>query len=148
MDRLLKILTFSFLLFFGSSFTPPDNGSLIIDIQNINGGTGIIWIGIYDSADNYLVKEKAILKEVKINAAGPKKIQIEDLPYGNYAVALFHDLNENGEMDRDWLGIPSEPFAFSGQPTSRFRLPRFEEVKFTFSPGSATLTTHLQRWWD
>jgi uncharacterized protein (DUF2141 family) len=36
-------------------------------------------------------------------------------------------------MDRNWLGLPSEPYALSGHPKFRFGPPTFEDVKFGFN---------------
>ena len=33
-------------------------------------------------------------------------------PYGDYGVAVFHDENSNGKMDKYVLGIPLEPYGF------------------------------------
>ena len=34
---------------------------------------------------------------------------------GNYAVAIIQDLDENGELNKNFLGIPKEPYGFSGK---------------------------------
>lgn len=132
-------------------FTPHENkdkGQLVIQVDNISQNTGIIWVGIYNSVENYLVKEKAIVEGIKVSNTESQKLVIEDLPYGTYAVALFHDINANGEMDRNLLGIPSEPYAFSQKPKSKWRIPKFEEVKFTFSHHQQQLHTTLIKWWQ
>ena len=126
---------------------PNDSGHLIIDINNIKSDKGIIWVGIYDSKKNYLIKEQAIIERLDVQDASPKqKITIKSLKYGEYAIALFHDLNGNGELDRNFFGIPSEPFAFSKKPRSRWRLPRFDEIKFEFKKDKQVLPTNLQKW--
>src|SRR5262245_49789263 len=42
-----------------------------------------------------------------------KTRRINDVPYGDYGVAVFHDENSNGKMDKYVLGIPLEPYGFS-----------------------------------
>ena len=43
-------------------------------------------------------------------------ISIKDFPYriglpeGEYAISLFHDENENKELDTNFIGIPKEAF--------------------------------------
>ena len=140
----------SFLLFIPSISLPnlPDQGTLELEVQNIQTESGMIWVGLYRTADDFLIKEKAILVGVEVEAKGPMIIEVPDLKYGDYALAIFHDENNNGEMDRNLVGIPSEPFAFSKPPVSKFRIPTFEEVKFTFHPQKAKLTTKLKKWWQ
>ncbi len=136
------------LLLVSASFRSEPSGVLTIEIDNIQKAEGTIWVGIYNSETNFLIKEKAILEEIKINQAGTQTIDIPGLKYGQYAVAIFHDENNNGEMDRNLLGIPSEPFAFSKTPKSKWRLPRFDEVKFSFSHPRQKLSAHLKKWWE
>ncbi len=139
------------ILAFSYGFTnleKEEMGKLIIKINNVSKDRGVIWIGLYDSADTYLIKEKSILKKIDVSQKGYHEMVIDSLPYGIYAMALFHDINANGEMDRNLLGIPSEPYAFSKKPKSKWRLPKFDEVKFNFSQDVQEIDTKLKKWWD
>ena len=127
--------------------TPLEKGILSLKVQNIAEAEGMIWVGIYKSQEDFLIKEKATLIGVKVESTNEMLIEVPDLSFGEYAMAIFHDENNNGEMDRNIVGIPSEPFAFSKKPKSRFRLPKFEEVKFTFDEQNLSLTTKLNKWW-
>lgn len=137
-----------FLLF--TSFQSPGEkaGTLILEIDNVRTQEGIIWVGIYDSEDNYMVKEKAIVEGIEVRSTGQVQFKMEAFPYGQYAIALFHDINGNGELDRNLVGIPSEPYAFSQELKSKWRLPRFKEVKFQFSHSRQVLRTELRKWWE
>jgi len=146
-----KVLVALLTLFLLTGFTLPnrvETGHLIITVDNINRTKGTIWIGLYDSADNYLIKEKSILKKIDVTQKGSSQLVVDNLPFGIYAVALFHDINANGEMDKNLLGIPSEPYAFSKKPKSKWRVPKFDEVKFNFSKDQQQLKTKLKKWWD
>jgi uncharacterized protein (DUF2141 family) len=143
---------FFFLLFllYPGNYPTNDNltGNLLIDLDNIKTAQGIIWIGIYDSEENYMIKERAIVEGVNVTQTGKLQINIPDLQYGTYAIAIFHDINGNGLLDRNLIGIPSEPYAFSKKPKSKWRLPRFHEVKFDFTNSNQILNTKLAKWWD
>lgn len=117
-----------------------------LTVSNIQQVQGMIWIGLYDSEETFLIKEKAIVKGYLVQQKGDMTIALPDVPYGTYAVALFHDLNNNGVLDQNVLGVPREPYAFSGELQSQWRLPRFAEVKHTFAPGRATLALKLEKW--
>ncbi len=127
---------------------PAEDGQLIIEIDNVKEAKGTIWVGIYDSEDNYLVKEKAIVQGFKVERTGAARFSIPGLPYGTYAVALFHDVNDNGELDRNFFGIPTEPFAFSRPPRTKWRLPTFTEVSFQFRNNTQRLKISLREWYD
>ena len=130
-------------------FNGSQTSNLTVQIDNVESTSGVIWVGVYDSADNFLNKDKAILKRIEIRHPGVVSLRISDLLYGkDYAVAVLHDLNNNGDLDRNFFGIPTEPFAFSGTIHSSWRAPRFDEVKFRLVRYEQTVYLHLKSWWD
>jgi uncharacterized protein (DUF2141 family) len=142
---------FSLLLIIHSFFFGPtfvEKGTLIVEVQNIQVDQGMVWLGIYRSEDDFMIKEKSILLGEQVQNQEQMTLQIPDLPFGEYAFAIFHDENNNGTMDQNLVGIPSEPFAFSKKPPSKFRLPKFDEVKFNFQKEQLKITAELKKWWQ
>ena len=129
-----------------SPVLPEEEGILRLAVSNVKTAEGWIWVGVYDSEENFLIKEKAIIKGVEVSDVGTVQMSVDEVKYGNCAVAVFHDINGNGEMDRNWIGIPTEPYAFSRKPRSKWRLPRFEEVVFDFEPQHTGLAVKLSKW--
>jgi uncharacterized protein (DUF2141 family) len=68
-------------------------------------------------------------------AAGKPHLHLDHVPPGRYAIAVFHDENSNRTLDK-LAGIPKEGFAFSRNPSIRFRAPRFEDVAVDLTPGA------------
>lgn len=64
-----------------------------------------------------------------------------DVPYGTYALFLFHDENDNGTVDHNLLRMPTEPLGFSGGfKVSLFSgVPDFDDLKFEFTAKSRPL---------
>ena len=142
-----SIIGITLIWILGVSFTPEKvTGNLVIEISNIKKAKGTIWMGIYDSEDNYMIDERAIIKGVEVDKTGKLLVKIPMLKYGTYAIGMYHDLNNNGEIDRNFIGIPSEPWAFSKKPKSRWRLPKFKEVTFDFKQDGQVLKTRLRKW--
>jgi uncharacterized protein (DUF2141 family) len=144
---MLKLLSpiFAAFVFFTSAM--PSQGELNLEIANVKKEKGRIWVGIYESDEEFLDRDQARLVEMAVDHAGNVTIPINALAYGKeYALAIFHDENDNGEMDRNWLGLPTEPWAFSGEPKTRLRLPVFDEVKFTFNQEMCTQVVRLRKW--
>ena len=52
-----------------------------------------------------------------------------ELEEGKYAVAVFHDENKNGKLDKNYLGIPTEVYGFSNNARRTFSAPSFEEAE-------------------
>ena len=61
-----------------------------------------------------------------IQPAGPESFTSTfGLPTGVYAVGIFHDLNGDGALSKNFLGMPKEPFGFSNNARARFGPPSF-----------------------
>jgi uncharacterized protein (DUF2141 family) len=69
---------------------------------------------------------------------GTTTLIFEGLAPGDYAVQLYHDENNNGTMDSNLFGIPSEGYAFSNRARGSFGPPKFEQMKFTVTAEPAT----------
>jgi uncharacterized protein (DUF2141 family) len=67
-----------------------------------------------------------------------------ELPFGEYAIKIYHDENGNDELDTNFLGIPKEGVGFSNNPSARFGEPGFDEAKFVFDSPSMTVDIEIQ----
>lgn len=127
--------------------SPVEKGELLLRVKNIEQVGGMVWIGIYDCQRNFLVQENATLVQgVKVNMTGELTMRLDAIPYGTYAIAVFHDENNSGALDQNFIGIPLEPYSFSVPFPSKFRMPRFEDVKFEFNRPNQLIEAHLARW--
>ena len=54
-------------------------------------------------------------------------LEIANIKTGIYSISVFHDENNNGILDTGLFGIPSEPYAFSNNPSTGFGPPSFEK---------------------
>ncbi|MDB4746109.1 DUF2141 domain-containing protein, partial [Verrucomicrobia bacterium] len=61
------------------------------------------------------------------------------------AVAVYHDENGNGKMDKSLIGIPKENDAFSRKARTRFGPPSWEKTSFTIVEGANGQRIHLER---
>lgn len=66
---------------------------------------------------------------------GGATIEFPGLAYGKYAVSVFHDENDNGTLDHNFLHFPAEPLGFSnGFKLSLFSgMPSFEKLQFSYT---------------
>ena len=74
---------------------------------------GKVLAGLYNEEKKF-PKENLALRNLK---EPPKNktctIKTMNLPYGDYAVAAIHDENESGNMDFNFIGLPTEIYGFS-----------------------------------
>ncbi len=73
----------------------------------------------------------ATARRLTVAADTAGAIRFADLPPGDYALALVHDENGNGRLDR-MMGIPREGIGFSRNPALRFGPPPFVAARFHF----------------
>ena len=141
------LLLIPFLWSFLGLTDPVDKGELVLRVNNIEAAGGMVWIGVYDCQDNFLIQENAILVQgVKVNVVGELVMHLDAIPYGTYAIAIFHDVNNSGYMDQNFIGIPLEPYSFSVPYSSKWQVPKFEDVKFEFNHSNQVVETELGRW--
>lgn len=112
------------------------HAQLRIELNEIRQEKGSVRIALFDTPEGYLMHPVDSLSV----AADADQLFMEfaNLAPGRYAFALFHDLNDNGKLDRNWLGIPSEPFAFSNNAMGRFSEPNWEQACFELKEGRET----------
>lgn len=106
---------------------------LRVIIDNLSTNEGEVEIGVY-TPENKFPDEKDKFKKYRFK---PKDLLIDillnDLPYGELALAVYHDENNNGKIDKNFIGIPTEPYAFSNNVKPKFKAPSFTDCKFNYN---------------
>ena len=85
-------------------------------------------VALYDSKISYDGGETPLASKVKV-VASEHLVVFKDIPDGQYAVKLYHDDNDNNELDSNMFGIPSEGYGFSNNG-GRFGSPDYRDAKF------------------
>ena len=62
---------------------------------------------------------------------------------GDYAIAVYHDQNGNGKMDKRMFGIPKEPYGFSNNIKPVMSAPKFSECRFTVGDSGKVISIKL-----
>lgn len=106
-------------------------GVLELEISGFRNNQGRALIYLYPSARGFPEDEAPeVRKFVHEIVTQRVELQIDNLPYHAYALAVMHDENRNGQMDKNLLGVPLEGFGFSRNPTHLFGPPTFSEARF------------------
>ncbi|MEM1258690.1 MAG: DUF2141 domain-containing protein [Bacteroidota bacterium] len=103
---------------------------IIVEVSNVPGSKGKISVALYDTEDSFLKFEEVYASASSMAKTGKTNVLLEDIPDGNYAIALFYDKNGNDKLDTNWIGIPKEKVAFSNAKMKLFGPPSFEECSF------------------
>ena len=113
---------------------------LEVTLGNVEGTQGMLMLAVYDAAG---YRTKAI-RAVAQPAASPV-FRFADLPEGEYAVAAFHDRNDNGKLDTNLMGVPTEPYGFSRRGAATMGAPTWDDAKFPLPAGGARIDVQLSK---
>jgi len=137
---LLALTVVSSLSFMDSAVT----GRMIIEFPNINPNQGMVEVSVYDKSEAFLVKDQFIQKKRAQIVNGRAQLIFDNIPFGKIAVGSYHDVDADEIYDKNFIGLPAEPYAFSKKPTCNWRKPRFEEVSFDFVKNGQVLQMEFQ----
>jgi uncharacterized protein (DUF2141 family) len=103
---------------------------LEITVTNIRNSTGTIKWAVFKNETQFK-KYDDYVDAGYVNAKqGNVIITTKNIPDGNYAISVYHDENNNSEIDFNFLGLPTEGFGFSNNPVIYFGPPSFRECCF------------------
>lgn len=104
--------------------------TLVVRVTGTAETVGKIRLAIYRSSENFNDSERADWKKgFSIETESSTTCQIpSDALADRFAIAAFHDVNDNGKLDRNAIGIPSERYGFSNQARGKFGPPTFDEA--------------------
>lgn len=106
-----------------------------VKVSQLESNKGKLIVGLFNSEEDFLKDAyKSIVTGIKDQAA---TVTFSDIPPGVYAISIIHDINENGELETNFMGIPKEPVAVSGTVKAKYGPPKFEDAKFELKAGES-----------
>ena len=138
MQLLSAISTYICFLLWPTLF-PIDSGEIEITVKNITSvsGDAPLMVAVYERS-GFLKDGAEVIAFDTISTAPVCKIILKEVPPGEYAVAIYQDLNNNGKLNKNLLGIPKEPVGFSNNFTIQLRAPEFKNTKFLVKKQATT----------
>jgi len=118
--------------------------TLTIVVTDIANDKGSIMIQVMNSPAQFTGEEASVMSLIRRAQAGEIVFTTTALPVGDYAVRILHDVNGNGEMDSNFVGMPKEPWAMSNNAKGNFGPPSWEDARFALS-GQTTQTLALTK---
>jgi uncharacterized protein (DUF2141 family) len=117
-------------------------GELTVTISDIRNPKGTLMVAVEKSDAGWNDEEKPVAAQ-KIAASGKEVVLKFDLPAGEYAVQVLHDENDNGKLDTNFMGMPTEGYGFSNNPQV-MRRAHFDEAKFPLGEAAASIVVRLR----
>ncbi len=137
----LSVATSLLAVLLTSAFTAQAH-TLTVNIDQIKEQTGKLHVALYRSEQSYQQGKDAVAAVVKAVKGETLQLVFPDLADGQYAIKIMHDANDNGELDRNIMGIPSEGYGFSNN-AGQFGPASFEDAAFAVA-ADTSLTIHIR----
>lgn len=111
--------------------------TLTINLSGMQNTNGKVNMALYNNSSSFN-DPNLTYRSLFLNCSGSSMtIFLDSLPAGDYAFGIFHDENNNQQIDQNFLGIPTEGFAFSNNAMGNFGPPTWTQAKFTAHTGTA-----------
>lgn len=116
----------------------PGTAHVHVTVENLRSAEGQVTLTLYADDSRKFLRRKGSLYVRRVPARAPSTPICFLIPQpGTYAVAIYHDANANGKIDRGgFLGLPTEGFGFSNNASTLFGLPMFSSVRIRLTEGS------------
>jgi len=115
---------------------------IVVTVSNVRDGHGTLRIAICPPAD--FLKPVCPYQGRAPAREGAVVVTINGVPPGIYAAQAYQDANDNGILDRNWLGLPEEGMGFSNDAAFRFGPPSFADAAFRVTAGRERIAFHLR----
>ena len=131
-----------------SADSEPANveGTLTVDISNIQNDKGQIGCSLYSKEDGFPTKPgKADATMFVKSKAGKATCEFKGVKPGKYAVSVMHDEDKDGELKTSMVGRPKEWWGVSNNvPPERFGPPKYEAATFSYTGDAKTIKVKLR----
>lgn len=118
--------------------------TLTVKVAGLRSNHGQVVLALFDSPESYAERRQPKRSARLAPEDGSCEWVVTALESGTYALAVYHDRNGNGELDRRALGMPKEPFGFSNNPATPFGPPSFERAGFVVDGPEQLIEVRLK----
>lgn len=133
MIRIVAAAAFAALVI-ASSASAQDASRVTLTFET-GARTGNVMVALFDSEAAYNANRP--VAQTRVSASGSAVAVFENLPAGDYAMKSFHDVDNDGEMDTNPFGMPTEPYAFSNNAVGNMGPASWSRARFEVSGDTA-----------
>jgi len=129
----------------GGSPQPEPESDFRLKIKGAATDGGPVRVAIYESKEGFNDIEKANWKATL--PVGPDGIAETTVPLegrrDRFAIAAYHDKNDNSQLDRNALRIPTERYGFSNAARGKLGPPFFEKALIDRPKAAETVEVEI-----
>ena len=109
---------------------PAGTGRVQVTVTGFESEEGQVLVALFLNASGWPDDETRAFGALVLPIRDGQAIaDFDDVPAGPFAVSVFHDRDEDRELDAGVFGIPTEDYGFSRDARDLFGPPSFEEAR-------------------
>ncbi len=119
---------------------------LTIIVNNVQQDAGQVMLGLFNSAEGFpkTISQGTLVQAKERSTTGQVSLVFKGLAPGQYAATAFHDLDSNGKLNVNFMGLPTEPYGFSNNARGKFGPPAFTDAAITLGEQDLTIEVTLK----
>ncbi len=122
-------------------------GSIHVTVDHLRNTKGHLLLSLYNSSDGFPGDAQKAVRKERVSISGSAvTVDFDNLPAGDYAVAILHDENDDGKMNTTFIGLPKEGYGFSNDAMGTFGPPSFRKASFVHTATATTSITIRARY--
>ncbi|WP_138433822.1 DUF2141 domain-containing protein [Winogradskyella algicola] len=140
MNTIVKFAVIIIISIISAHINAQEVFSLTVQVEDVANNDGKMFIAVYDSETDFLDKSyKGVISSITNKSC---TVTFKEIPEGTYAVSIFHDENDNGKLDSNFVGIPKEDYGCSNNAKGFMGPPKWKDAKFDLKTNK-TITIRL-----
>ena len=117
---------------------------LVVTIEGIRSDSGYVFVALFSKPEGFPDGNYSSLHtKVKAAIAGLTAV-FDNIKAGAYAAGAYHDENNNGKLDTNVLGYPTEGYALSNGVRAVLTRPQFADAAFIVGNTDAYITLNIK----
>ena len=122
-------------------------GDIVVAVEDLHSNDGKVACALFTPENAASFPGTDATKQTVVPISDLKATcRFNDLKKGFYAVAVFHDENDNGKLDTNFLGIPIEGSGASNGAQGWMGPPKFHDARFEFTGGELEVKIGVTYW--
>jgi uncharacterized protein (DUF2141 family) len=117
--------------------------TLRLHFTGMSHDNGVVRVALFTEANEFPSTEPQFAGEALVQQ-GRAIVEFAAIPFGTYAAAAFHDEQSLGALERNFFGIPTNPYGFSNNARQLFGPPSFDEAAFPVNEALCVQLIHLK----
>ena len=125
--------------------SPALAGDLHVRFANVTDDTGHMMVAVCTEETYPELNAGGCAPAARAPVAEDMVVTFEALPPGAYGISVYHDVDDDGQLKSNFLGIPREPLGASNDARGNMGPPSFEDMSFEIGDDDLELLITMYR---